>query len=267
MKGKSRKAGIGLELRAFLTQYTRVNERKHDRVRLQQAKFGAEVAKESAGNEKIAKKSLKAKSRAYAYAPKEPMRTHCHALGDIWIGVNSATLWWLVSFRENDPSPVLGIIKLGCISVELEKELAATKDQVDVLTAERDSALAAPLFKAKIDSLTEELRLAEGKKKVESFTRSLEQKHTMLDEAEAATGHWREEWKALALETGKMVQETFDILMDQVFHLNLAFDYSMIILDTRWDPKANRIYNPKAEARSTRSPRQRTSQNMWPRAT
>ncbi|MED6221254.1 hypothetical protein PIB30_052660 [Stylosanthes scabra] len=46
-----------------------------------EAKFGAEVAKESARNEKIAKKSLKAKPRAYAYAPKGPMRTHCHALG------------------------------------------------------------------------------------------------------------------------------------------------------------------------------------------
>ncbi|MED6152380.1 hypothetical protein PIB30_091512 [Stylosanthes scabra] len=44
-------------------------------------KFGAEVAKESARNEKIAKKILKAKSRAYAYAPKEPVRTHSHALG------------------------------------------------------------------------------------------------------------------------------------------------------------------------------------------
>ncbi|MED6122976.1 hypothetical protein PIB30_044950 [Stylosanthes scabra] len=43
-------------------------------------KFGAEVAKESERNEKIAKKSLKVKSRAYAYASKEPMRTHCHAL-------------------------------------------------------------------------------------------------------------------------------------------------------------------------------------------
>ncbi|MED6224849.1 hypothetical protein PIB30_088097 [Stylosanthes scabra] len=45
------------------------------------AKFGTEVVKESARNEKIAKKNLKAKSRAYAYAPKEPMRTHCHDLG------------------------------------------------------------------------------------------------------------------------------------------------------------------------------------------
>ncbi|MED6109859.1 hypothetical protein PIB30_037427 [Stylosanthes scabra] len=92
MKGKSRKAGIGWEPRSFLTRYTRVKERKHDRVRflfldsmtcdlLYCAKFGAEVAKESARNEKITKKSLKAKSRAYAYAPKGPMRTHCHALG------------------------------------------------------------------------------------------------------------------------------------------------------------------------------------------
>ncbi|MED6163817.1 hypothetical protein PIB30_083693 [Stylosanthes scabra] len=45
------------------------------------AKFRAEVAKESARNEKITKKSLKAKSRAYPYAPKEPMRMHCHDLG------------------------------------------------------------------------------------------------------------------------------------------------------------------------------------------
>ncbi|MED6199020.1 hypothetical protein PIB30_072097 [Stylosanthes scabra] len=44
-------------------------------------KLGAEVAKESARNEKIRKKSLKAKSRAYAYEPKGPMHTHCHALG------------------------------------------------------------------------------------------------------------------------------------------------------------------------------------------
>ncbi|MED6146497.1 hypothetical protein PIB30_034910 [Stylosanthes scabra] len=36
--------------------------------------------------------------------------------------------------------------------------------------------------------------------------------------------------------------------MDQVRHLNPAIDYSMITLDTHWDPKANRIYNPKAES-------------------
>ncbi|MED6164191.1 hypothetical protein PIB30_087335 [Stylosanthes scabra] len=45
------------------------------------AKFGVEVTKESARNGKIAKKSLKAKSRAYAYAPKKPIRMQCHDLG------------------------------------------------------------------------------------------------------------------------------------------------------------------------------------------
>ncbi|MED6114841.1 hypothetical protein PIB30_084387, partial [Stylosanthes scabra] len=42
------------------------------------AKFGAKVAKESVRNEKIAKESLKAKSRAYAYAPKGPVRIAMH---------------------------------------------------------------------------------------------------------------------------------------------------------------------------------------------
>ncbi|MED6113932.1 hypothetical protein PIB30_075431 [Stylosanthes scabra] len=169
----------------------------------------------------------------------------------------------------------VGIENAFSAKVKLEKELAATKDQVNVLMAERDSALAAPLLKAKVDLLIEELRLAEGerlsalahmkeveegakvqvvelqsyctaleqeKKKVESFTRSLEQKQTVLDEAEAAVSHWREEWKALAEETGEMVRETFEILMDQVRHLNLAVDYSMITLDSRWDPKGKRIF-------------------------
>ncbi|MED6137406.1 hypothetical protein PIB30_064779 [Stylosanthes scabra] len=51
-----------------------------------------------------------------------------------------------------------------------------------------------------------------------------------------------------------MVQETFEILMDQVRHLNPAIDYSMITLDTRWDPKAKRIYNPKAEVQDQPEP-------------
>ncbi|MED6213296.1 hypothetical protein PIB30_091815 [Stylosanthes scabra] len=42
--------------------------------------------------------------------------------------------------------------------------------------------------------------------------------------------------------------------MDQVRHLNPAIDYSMITLDTRWDPKAKRIYNPKAEAQDQPEP-------------
>ncbi|MED6174198.1 hypothetical protein PIB30_066742, partial [Stylosanthes scabra] len=45
------------------------------------AKIGAEVAKEIVTNEKITKKSLEAKSSAYAYATKTDVRTHCHDLG------------------------------------------------------------------------------------------------------------------------------------------------------------------------------------------
>ncbi|MED6140347.1 hypothetical protein PIB30_092295 [Stylosanthes scabra] len=127
------------------------------------------------------------------------------------------------------------------------------------------------LFHAKIMSLTEELEHAEGERlsatermeeverkakvqaaelescrsalaqernKVESLSRSLKGMQTVLDEAEAAAAHWRGEWRSLAEETGEMVQETFEILMDQVRHLNPAIDYSMIMLDTHWDPNA-----------------------------
>ncbi|MED6223895.1 hypothetical protein PIB30_078564 [Stylosanthes scabra] len=128
----------------------------------------------------------------------------------------------------------VGMENTFAAKVQLEKELAATKDQVDVLTAERDSALAAPLLHAKIKSLTEELKRAEGerlsafdrvkemeekakvqvaelescrsalaqeRKKVESLTQSLKGKQTALDEAEAAAVLWRGEWRCLAEET------------------------------------------------------------------
>ncbi|MED6178026.1 hypothetical protein PIB30_103823, partial [Stylosanthes scabra] len=53
-----------------------------------------------------------------------------------------------------------------------------------------------------------------------------------------------------------MVQETFETF--EVFggggHLNLAIDYSMITLDTHWDPKAKRIYNAKAEVQGQPEP-------------
>ncbi|MED6170203.1 hypothetical protein PIB30_028718 [Stylosanthes scabra] len=153
----------------------------------------------------------------------------------------------------------------ACLQVQLEKELAAAKEQVDVLTAEMDSALAAPLLHAKIKSLTEELERAEGeclsatehmkeverkakvqaaelescrsalaqeRKKVESLSQFLKGKQTTLYEAEAAATHWRDEWRSLGEETGEMVQETFEILMDQ----------------------AKRIYNPKAEAQGQPEP-------------
>ncbi|MED6197055.1 hypothetical protein PIB30_053185 [Stylosanthes scabra] len=92
------------------------------------------------------------------------------------------------------------------------------------------------------------LRWKRRKKEAEVLAKSLREKQTALEGVEAAAAHWWDEWKSLAEETGDMVQETFEILMDQVRHLNPAIDYSMISLDTRWDPKAKRIYNPKAEA-------------------
>ncbi|MED6113014.1 hypothetical protein PIB30_067109 [Stylosanthes scabra] len=153
--------------------------------------------------------------------------------------------------------------------VQMEKELASLKDQVDVLTAERDSVLAAHLLKAEIKSLTQQLRFFEGerlsalarmseveekakvqvaelescraallkeKRGAEGLTKSLIEKQTALDGAEAAAAHWRDEWKSLAEETGDMIQETFEVLMDQVRHLHPAIDFSMISQDTRWDP-------------------------------
>ncbi|MED6214505.1 hypothetical protein PIB30_103663 [Stylosanthes scabra] len=181
----------------------------------------------------------------------------------------------------------IGIEKAFSSKVQMEKELASLKDQVVVLTAERDSALAAPLLNARIKSLTQELEVSEGerlsafarmaeveaaakvqaaelescraallkeKREAEGLAKSLGDKQTTLEGAEAAAAHWQGEWKSLAEETGEMVQETFDILMDQVRHLHPAVDFSMITLDTRWDPKARRIYNPKAEAQEQAGP-------------
>ncbi|MED6224028.1 hypothetical protein PIB30_079810 [Stylosanthes scabra] len=77
---------------SLLARNTRVNRAIHDRERFLlldsmtrdpscSAKIGAEVAKESARNEEIAKKSLEARFRAYAYTTGTDVRTHCHVLG------------------------------------------------------------------------------------------------------------------------------------------------------------------------------------------
>ncbi|MED6178027.1 hypothetical protein PIB30_103824 [Stylosanthes scabra] len=81
----------------------------------------------------------------------------------------SSFLGLLSSLLGNSPLAFKYVLSVGventfAAKVQLEKELAATKDQVDVLTAERDSALAAPLLHAKIKSLTEELEHAEGER-------------------------------------------------------------------------------------------------------
>ncbi|MED6133371.1 hypothetical protein PIB30_027668 [Stylosanthes scabra] len=56
----------------------------------------------------------------------------------------------------------VGMENTFAAKVQLEKELADAKEQVDVLTAERDSALAAPLLHAKIKSLTESWSMPKG---------------------------------------------------------------------------------------------------------
>ncbi|MED6162786.1 hypothetical protein PIB30_073839 [Stylosanthes scabra] len=48
--------------------------------------------------------------------------------------------------------------------LKMEKELAASKDQVVVLTAERDSSLTSPPLKVEVDTLAEKMRLAEGER-------------------------------------------------------------------------------------------------------
>ncbi|MED6195076.1 hypothetical protein PIB30_034620 [Stylosanthes scabra] len=57
----------------------------------------------------------------------------------------------------------IGIEKAFASKVQMEKELASLKDQVDVLTVERDSALAAPLLNAEIKSLTQRLQFSKGR--------------------------------------------------------------------------------------------------------
>ncbi|MED6151502.1 hypothetical protein PIB30_083122 [Stylosanthes scabra] len=58
----------------------------------------------------------------------------------------------------------VGVEKAFASKVQMEKKLASLKDQVDVLTVERDSALAALLLNAKIKSLTQELVVSEGER-------------------------------------------------------------------------------------------------------
>ncbi|MED6210666.1 hypothetical protein PIB30_066327 [Stylosanthes scabra] len=58
----------------------------------------------------------------------------------------------------------VGVEKTFAAKVQFEKELAAAREEAEVLTAERDSALTAPLLHAKIKSLTEDLQRAEGER-------------------------------------------------------------------------------------------------------
>ncbi|MED6224232.1 hypothetical protein PIB30_081957 [Stylosanthes scabra] len=150
----------------------------------------------------------------------------------------------------------IGIEKAFASKIQMEKELASLKDQVDVLTVERDSALAAPLLNAEIKSLTQRLQFSEGERlsALARMTEVEERAKVQAAELESYRAALLKEKKEAEEETGDMVQETFEILMDQVRHLHPAIDFSMISLGTRWDPKAKRIYNPKAEAQEQSEP-------------
>ncbi|MED6136653.1 hypothetical protein PIB30_057878 [Stylosanthes scabra] len=68
--------------------------------------------------------------------------------------------WCRSSSSEQLNTSPIGIEKAFASKVQMEKELASLKDQVDVLTVERDSALAAPLLNAEIKSLTLRLQFS-----------------------------------------------------------------------------------------------------------
>ncbi|MED6215781.1 hypothetical protein PIB30_001399 [Stylosanthes scabra] len=165
----------------------------------------------------------------------------------------------------------------GAVAAKLkaEKELLAAKDQIVVL-------------EEKVNTLTEQLSIAQDERqlalerlaqleedgkvrdvelqscrtslereqkraevaegKVEALSRSLVEKQTALDTTTFTAEHWCNEWKKLAAETEEMCQESVDVVMDQIHHLSPVVDFSVITLDTCWDPKGRRIYNPKAAA-------------------
>ncbi|MED6112009.1 hypothetical protein PIB30_057721 [Stylosanthes scabra] len=112
----------------------------------------------------------------------------------------------------------VGVENTFATKVQLEKELAAAKEQIKSLTEELERAEGECL--SAIERLEEVERkdkvqaaelescrstLAQEKKKVESLSQSLKGNQTALDEAETAAAHWRDEWRSLGEETGEMV--------------------------------------------------------------
>ncbi|MED6145753.1 hypothetical protein PIB30_028113, partial [Stylosanthes scabra] len=88
-------------------------------------------------------------------------------------------------------------------------------------------------------SLGREQKRAEvAEKSVETLTSSLGESHIALNTANASLDYWCVEWKKLGAEAMEMCQETLETVLDQRGILGHH-------LDTRWDPKGRRIYNPK----------------------
>ncbi|MED6169455.1 hypothetical protein PIB30_021446 [Stylosanthes scabra] len=155
----------------------------------------------------------------------------------------------------------VGLESTVAAEVKAKKELLAAQDQIAVLKAERDFALA---YLPLLEKLEEDIKVQDVKlqacraslerkqkragvaeKNVEGLTSSLGERQIALDTANAMVDHWCNEWKKLGTETEEMCQETLEIVLDQVSHLCPGMDFSTITLDTRWNPKGRRIYNPK----------------------
>ncbi|MED6216724.1 hypothetical protein PIB30_010471 [Stylosanthes scabra] len=172
--------------------------------------------------------------------------------------------------------------------LKIEKELTATQDQIAVLTVERDSALAYLPLKKEVDPLKDQLSEKEGERQsaldrvnqleedikvlntqlvsyqlslekeqkrveasvndVRALNASLMEKQTALSTTTTSAEYWEAEWKKSGDETMDMCQETLETVLDQVTHLSLRIDFSVITLDTRWDRKTRRIVDRKKAA-------------------
>ncbi|MED6167461.1 hypothetical protein PIB30_002943 [Stylosanthes scabra] len=166
-----------------------------------------------------------------------------------------------------------------------EEELLAAQDQVTLLKAERDSAMAYLPLKEKVDALNDDLSVKEGErqsalervsrfeedikvmqaelkscrasleqergraeaaeKKVEELSSSLRQSQFDLGAANETATYWCTKWKKLATDAQEMCQETLEIVLDQVSHFCSGVDFSTISLKSRWGPKGRRTYVPE----------------------
>ncbi|MED6217156.1 hypothetical protein PIB30_015054 [Stylosanthes scabra] len=143
----------------------------------------------------------------------------------------------------------------GTLSSKLktEKGLTAAQDQIVVLTTKRDSALAYLPLKKELASCqlsleNEQKRAEASEKDVRDLNTSLMEKQMALSKATASAEYWEAEWKKLGDGTLDMCQETLETVLDQVTHLSPGIDFSVITLDTRWDPKTRRIIDRKNAA-------------------
>ncbi|MED6205422.1 hypothetical protein PIB30_017454 [Stylosanthes scabra] len=179
----------------------------------------------------------------------------------------------------------IGLEKALVAKTKAEEELLAAQDQVALLKAERDSAMAYLPLKEKVDALNDDLSVKEGErqsalervsrleedikvmqtelkscraslgqergraeaaeKKVEELSSSLQQSQFDLGAANETSTYWCTEWKKLATDAKEMCQETLEIELDQVSHLCPGVDFSAISLKSCWDPKGRRIYVPE----------------------